>query len=471
MWRWLAEIRRSAVFRVSLINVVLLVLALAGTLAAAWLSTGNSVEKAARDRIAIETDALLAELNDEGFPGAAAAVASRYRRQGSLHYLVDEPGRPPIGDLAFAPRQAGWHRLRMRHVPHGGQPGSAGSSTHLALLQVVIRAGPSGSEGTRVVVGEDLTASETMRDSLFDAMLPIGGTALVVGIILIVFGTNRTLRRMNEIMRVVRAVETGDLTARVALAKAQRDDVDALGVAINGMLDRIDVLMATVERVSAEIAHDLRTPLTQVRHSVRAARNADDDGRRIAALEAAEDGVARALRLFDEMLKLAEIDSGQMDGDFIWVDLRAVLSRVLDAYRAEIEASGRSLSFECKESCYVSGNADLLTQAIANLVDNALKHSRHGAAIKVKAAYNQPWIAISVEDDGPGIDPGDVATILQPFGRLDRARSTSGTGLGLAITSSIAALHGGRVRVVHRAPGLIVILELPGQAQRPLSDV
>ncbi|MCW1432251.1 sensor histidine kinase [Novosphingobium sp. JCM 18896] len=471
MWRWLAEIRRSAVFRISLINIVLLVLAFASAFTAAWLSTRNSVEQAARDRIIIETDALLAELNDEGVRGAAAAVAWRSRRQGSLHYLIDKPGQPPIGDLVSAPRQAGWHRLRMRHGLHAGIPVSNREDTHVVLLQVVIRDCRYGGEGTRIAVGEDLTATEAVREALFDAMLPIGGSALALGVLLIVAGSNRTLRRMNDIMRVVRAAETGDFTARIRAAKAPRDDVDSLGVAVNGMLDRIDVLMATVERVSAEIAHDLRTPLTQVRHAVQAARNAADDGRRTAALEAAEEGVARALRLFDEMLKLAEIDSGQMRADFVSVDLGVVLSRVIDAYRAEIEASGRSLGFECDQSCQVRGNADLLTQAIANLVENALKHSRDGAVIQVKASYSHPWIVIAVEDDGPGVDPADVARILRPFGRLDSARSTPGTGLGLAITKSVAALHGGRVRVVHRAPGLAVILELPCQPAMHLSGV
>jgi signal transduction histidine kinase len=451
MWRWPAELLRSTVFRISLLNAALLALAIGGALGGAWFATRGSVELAARDRITVEGDAVASELDREGIAGAAAAIGWRSSRPGALDYLlVDPAGRVAAGDMTTVPRGPGWHRFRI--------PASAGGrSQGEEMLARTMRR----SDGTVIAVGEDLARGEEVREALFGVILPAGAVALLLGLIASVVVTRRALRRMEGIVATVRSVEAGDLSSRVVRIGQTHDDVDELGVAINRMLDRIGTLLAAVRRVSAEIAHDLRTPLTHASHALQAARHSGSEEVRLRAIDTASDSIAQALRLFEAMLALAEIDSGEARAHFTRVDLVTIGEQVVDAYRAEIEASGRCIEWTGEGTAVVSGDADLLTQAVANLVDNALKHSRDGAWIGVSVNVRGDVASVVVADDGPGVDPQAVDRMLRPFGRLDEARSTPGNGLGLAIVNGIARLHGGRLVLEHLLPGLSAAVELP----------
>lgn len=448
MWRWRADLAHSTAFRVSFINALLLLAALGGSFAASWLLTSRSVEADARARITIETEALASESQVEGLEGALAAIDWRSKGAGSQHYLMVSKGRALGGDMDAVPRSPGWHRFRWSDH-------ATGESRE--MLARVVRT----PEGALIAVGEDLSASKAVRLTLFNVMAPVAVVALVLGTLSSIAATRRTLRRMEEIVGVVRSVEEGDFKARIEPSPGSPRDVETLALAINRMLDRIEGLVGTVARMSAEIAHDLRTPLTHVRHALHSARWSEDGAERARSLDKAVEGTTNALHLFDAMLKLAELDSGQVRAAFAPVDMSATTARVIDAYSAEIEASGRTVEWLGANDCQVCGNADLLTQAVANLIDNALKHTPPGAAIKVRASCGEGQVCVAVEDDGPGIAPTDVETILRPFGRLDKARSTPGSGLGLAIANSIAKLHGGKVHVRNLDPGLSIGLELP----------
>lgn len=451
MWHWAAKLLRSTVFRISLLNAALLALAIGGALGGAWFATKGSVEQAARERITLEGNAVASELDREGIGGAAAAIGWRSARPGALDYLLIDPaGRLAAGDMTMVPRGPGWHRFRI--------PASAdGRSRGEEMLARTMRRG----DGTLIAVGEDLGRGEEVREALFGVILPAGAVALLLGLVASVIVTRRALRRMEGIVATVRTVEAGDLSARVVRIGKAHDDVDELGVAINRMLDRIGILLAAVRRVSAEIAHDLRTPLTHASHALHAARWSGSDEVRFQAIDTAGDSIAQALRLFDAILSLAEIDAGEARSHFTSVDLVTIGEQVVDAYRADIEASGRSIEWTGEGRAVVSGDADLLTRAVANLVDNALKHSRDSAWISVSVKVRDDTASVVVADDGPGVDPQAIDTMLRPFGRLDDARSTAGNGLGLAIVNGIARLHGGRLVLQHLLPGLSAAVELP----------
>ena len=450
MSRWPGEFLRSTVFRVSLLNALLLGFAIGGALAVAWFATRSSVEQGARERIAIEVEAIASELDKEGAVGAAAAVNWRSARPGALVYLlVGADGRVLAGDMTAMPRAPGWHRF---HMPGTMAGGSGEDERALTVRQ---------RDGANVGVGEDLSRSEAVRAALFGAILPTGAIALLLGLAASILITRRVLRRMEGIVATVRSVEAGDLSARVPRAEHARDDVEELGVAINQMLDRIATLVGAVRRVSAEIAHDLRTPLTHAQHALDTARWSEDDATRNEAIDAANANMARALRLFEAMLALAEIDSGIARVNFTELDLAAIVEQVVDAYRPDIEASGRTIECHAGTVAPILGDADLLTQAVANLIDNALKHSRNGARIAVSVVETADGASACVADDGPGVDPKDAETILRPFGRLDEARSTPGNGLGLAIVDGVAVLHGGSLDIRHLSPGLAISLRVP----------
>jgi signal transduction histidine kinase len=448
MWRWRADLAQSTAFRVSFINALLLLAALGGSFAASWLLTSRSVEADARARISIEAEALASELQVEGLDGVLAAIEWRTQGAGSQHYLLVDNGTAVGGDMETVPRSPGWHRFRW--ADH-----ATGESRE--MLARVVRAQP----GALIAVGEDLSASKAVRLTLFNVMAPVAIIALVLGTLSSIAATRRTMRRIEDIVAVVRSVEQGDFKARIDPSPGSPSDVETLAVAINRMLGRIEGLVGTLARMSAEIAHDLRTPLTHVRHALHSARWSEDGAERMRSLEKAAEGTTNALHLFDAMLKLAELDSGQFRAAFAPVDMSATASRVIDAYSAEIESSGRTVEWLGADDCRVRGDADLLTQAVANLIDNALKHTPPGASIKVRASCAEGQVCVAVEDDGPGIAPSEIETILRPFGRLDKARSTPGSGLGLAIANSIAKLHGGKVHVRNLDPGLSIGLELP----------
>jgi signal transduction histidine kinase len=171
--------------------------------------------------------------------------------------------------------------------------------------------------------------------------------------------------------------------------------------------------------------------------------------------------MAQALRLFDAMLRLAEIDSGQARARFGPVDMAEIVERVADAYRPEVEASGRDLLVTIDGAAKILGDADLIAQAIANLVENSLKHGAGGTEIRLSVIPHIGGIAAIVSDNGPGVDPATIPSLTEPFFRIDRARLLPGAGIGLAIVAAIARLHGARLEILGQTPGLCSGLYFP----------
>ncbi|WP_426010683.1 sensor histidine kinase [Caulobacter sp. DWR2-3-1b2] len=446
----LSQLWRSTSFRISLIHAALLAAAIIGAVSGGWIATRGAAEREAHDRIALEVHAVTLEIQAEGLKAAGDAVMARAERPGALEYrLVDSAGRHVAGDLSDLGPKEGWRRLDF----DGSAPGLEGKDRLLILTQRL-------PDGARLTVGEGLGRAEALRDTLFRTLLLWGGLALALGLAAGLYLTHRALERMNALVRTVRAVADGNLAARASDARPEGDDIGQLATGVNQMLDRIDVLVAAVRRVSADVAHDLRTPLSHVRQRLDTATTAATPELRNAALQSAKDGIDRAMRMFDAMLRLAEIDAGAARARFATVDLADLTDRVADAYRAELEASGRTLLVQVAGSLVVEGDADLLTQALANLLENVLKHSRAGAAVQVRLVEKREGIQLSVEDDGPGIPPEMFEVAVRPFSRLDPARAAPGTGLGLAIAAGVARLHGGRLLLEDARPGLRVTMLL-----------
>ncbi|MBC7668382.1 MAG: HAMP domain-containing histidine kinase [Gemmatimonadaceae bacterium] len=446
----LSQLWRSTSFRISLIHAALLAAAIIGAVSGGWIATRGAAEREAHDRIALEVHAVTLEIQAEGLKAAGDAVMARAERPGALEYrLVDSTGRHVAGDLTDLGPKEGWRRLDF----DGSAPGLEGKDRLLILTQRL-------PDGARLTVGEGLGRAEALRDTLFRTLLLWGGLALALGLAAGLYLTHRALERMNALVRTVRAVADGNLAARASDARPEGDDIGQLATGVNQMLDRIDVLVAAVRRVSADVAHDLRTPLSHVRQRLDTATTAATPELRNAALQSAKDGIDRAMRMFDAMLRLAEIDAGAARARFATVDLADLTDRVADAYRAELEASGRTLLVQVAGSLVVEGDADLLTQALANLLENVLKHSRAGAAVQVRLVEKREGIRLSVEDDGPGIPPEMFEVAVRPFSRLDPARAAPGTGLGLAIAAGVARLHGGRLLLEDARPGLRVTMLL-----------
>lgn len=441
---------RSTGFRLSAIYAALLFMIVLGTGMVGWIATVGLVEGQAKERIQIEVVAIAHEIRDEGLSRGAAAVMARAERPGALEYgLVDPSGRLIAGDLTGYGKRTGWHRYDLPT----GTPGVEGKRHLLALTSAM-------PDGSRLTVADDLERSEAVREVIFKTLVAIGAIALALGLAAGFSITRRVLRRMALVTATMEKVSAGDLSARVAIEEGGDDDVQILARGLNDMLDRIDRLVAAVRRVSADVAHDLRTPLSHVRQRIERAIQASDTEEREAALVGANDGIDAALRLFDAMLCLTEIDAGVARRRFASVDLGEIAERVADAYRPEIENGGRRLTVISPPDAIAFGEADLLVQAIANLIENAQKHAIGATEIRIRIEHRGDRKVLAIEDNGCGIAEPDRQTATQPFGRLDPARTSPGFGLGLAIAEAIARIHGSVLSLEDRAPGLRVSIDL-----------
>lgn len=444
---WLAELRRSSVFRIAALNALLLTLSMIGAGLGGWFVTVHLVEKDARARVETEAKALTVELEEEGIDRAAEAIRSRESKPGGLEFLlVDAGGKVRAGNLFQAPREPGWSET--------GAEGQEGNG-NLVIFTSKQR------DGSIIAVGDDMRRAATIRNAVFTAIAAAGGIALAAAIMLGALAARRTLARMQRIREATRRVSAGDFSARIPICSEVDDDIADLSKAINAMLGRIETQVSALRRVSAEVAHDLKTPLTRVGHALDAARAAPDAAASTAALARASVGIADALRLFDSMLELARIDAEGIAGRGLVLDLAEVVQDVTDAYRPEIEHSGRTFVVDVADTLEILGDRDLLMRAISNLVENSLLHSRPGAHLSVSLKADLGRARIQVVDDGPGVDPSSYATMLRPFGRLDNARTISGNGLGLAISAAVAKSHDGELTFSDASPGLCVEMNFP----------
>jgi signal transduction histidine kinase len=299
-------------------------------------------------------------------------------------------------------------------------------------------------------------------DAIDRTLLACGVLGVIVCLSASYLFTRGAWRRIAAVSTAAHGVSQGRLDIRVQAREGPpRDDVDELAGAFNGMLDQINLLMAQVRQVSTDIAHDLRTPLTRVGQKLeRLKRELADDRHLAAAISGLEGDISEILRMFDALLQLSEIQSHDQEQKTKAADLSLVAMHVADAYRPDIEESGRSLEV-CTESAVAVGDGDLLAQAVANLLENALRHTPKGSRILLTVKRFGEEVELSVEDDGPGIPLEQRQRALEPFVRLESSRNTAGSGLGLAIVAAIAARHRAAVSIEDVGPGLRVGLRLP----------
>ena len=396
-------------------------------------------------------DAITATETLDGAAAAATAMARLVHQPGGLEYrLEDRSGRALAGDLPPTGARPGWTYLDWDDAPIPGYP-------FQDLLVYVIRL----PDGAVLTVGQDLSAESRLKHALKNMLLWCGGLGGAVGLGLSYLGRG-AVRRIDSLAATARAVSAGDMRVRAPVREALvHDDVDDLAISFNIMLDEIATLVSRVRWVSTDIAHDLRTPLTHVRQKlelIQRAPGADPEIR--AAAQEIDGDVDDLLRRFDAMLRLAEIENGAgLDGQGR-IDLAELTGRIVDAYRPDLEESGRRLQVALAPAP-LAGDADLIGQAIANLIENALRHTPMGALIRVAVARLDDRAVISVSDDGPGIPEDQREAVLQRFHRLEASRTTPGLGLGLPIVTAIAKRHGATLTLSDADPGLTAALAFP----------
>lgn len=315
-------------------------------------------------------------------------------------------------------------------------------------------------DGNRLVVAYDMQELMAIRQLVRQALLV--GALFALGLVFggTIYFRQRLEHRIGEIRRVTREVEGGDLSRRMPVLGD--DEFGRLAADINQMLERIEHLMDGVRNVSNSIAHDLRTPLTRLRgqldDALRHAASAADLRETIAG---ATVGIDDLIVLFDKLLQIAESESGMRGRGFTTIELNCIAEDMVDLYEAAAEEQGATLVLSTRDGKPTLGDHDLLANALASLIDNALRYAGHGARIDVSVHADAETVSLSVRDDGPGIPDEDLPHVTERFYRVDRSRSMPGNGLGLSIVSAIATLHDGHLELADGSPGLLARLVLP----------
>jgi len=280
------------------------------------------------------------------------------------------------------------------------------------------------------------------------------------------------LTRIDAMSQATRSIMQGDLHERLPIA-GTGDELDRLAGNLNTMLERIEALMGGLKEVSDNIAHDLKTPLTRLHNNceeaLRAARGEPEYRRALERTIAESDAL---IRTFDALLVIARAESGHARDNMITFDAAETARGIGELYEPLAEEKGVTLKVEAPAPQWVRGNRELISQALANLVDNAIKYGAPVGAggvaeIALKARDRGDRVLLSVADSGPGIAEADRPRVLERFVRLEQSRSKPGSGLGLSLAAAIARLHGGELTLEANHPGLVSVISLPRAAAPP----
>jgi len=269
------------------------------------------------------------------------------------------------------------------------------------------------------------------------------------------------LRRLDVINRTSAEILAGDFSRRVPLTKAH-DEFDFLSENLNRMLERTERLMKGMREVVDSVAHDLRTPLNRLRNRLEEMqRRLDPESPYLEDIDGAIAETDRLIATFNALLLIAQADSGIMRGSMSPIDLSAVVADVAELYEPLAEEKSISLVVEPSGVMMVEGNRSLVSQALANLIDNAIKYTPAGGHIRVAASQTPSGVDLSVADSGPGIPSADRARVLERFVRLESSRNSPGTGLGLSLVAAVVRLHDATLALGDNAPGLKATISFP----------
>jgi signal transduction histidine kinase len=281
-----------------------------------------------------------------------------------------------------------------------------------------------------------------------------GGAALGIGF----------LRRIEEINRTARSIMEGDLSMRVP-TRGGGDDMEQLAVNLNAMLDRIQSLMESLKQVSDDIAHDLKTPLSRLRHRLEAAAGKTEP-ERATIIEQSIEELDAILGTFSALLRIGQIESGARRAAFSEFDLAQVVTSVAETYTPVAEDNGQILQAVVSTGLSVPGDRELLMQMVANLIENSIRYCPAGAVITVELEREAGRTTLCISDTGPGIPAAEREKVFRRFYRLEASRTTPGSGLGLALVKAIAEVHGAVVELSDNHPGLRVTVRFASTRDR-----
>ena len=461
---------RTTAFRLTLFYLFLFALFAASLLAFFAWNTRHLITEQITATVNAETGEVSDIFSRRGLRGLILTIENRALRPGANLYLVTTPaGQSVAGNVdSLSPgvmSTIGWTETAYRRLD------DQDNANHFALVKVT-----ELSSGFRLLIGRDLEERRRMFGIVAKAAQWSMLVVVVLGLGGGIFVARRVLARIDAMTGTTERIMAGDLSGRLPVGRSG-DELDRLAKNLNAMLERIEALMNGLKEVSDNIAHDLKTPLTRLRNRAEEAlAKSRTEPEYRSALERTIEESDGLIRTFNALLMIARAESGQARGNMDDFDAAEVARGIHELYEPLAEDDGMTLHVKA-EAAPLHGNRELISQALANLVENAIKYGRPdtvtqplgtGASsdagrkeILIEAKRVGDQVLLSVTDHGPGIPVADRKHVVERFVRLEASRTLPGSGLGLSLASAVATLHGGDLRLDDAHPGLVVTLAIP----------
>lgn len=463
--KFLPTLVRTTAFKLTAAYLLIFALFAAFVLGYVAWNAQRLITDQIRSTIDAEIQGLAEQQRLGGIRRLVNIVEQRSRGPGASLYLVTTPVGERIAGNVEAIPPGTLDRTGESEIDYARTKEAIGTPSHALVRVFVLPA------GFRLLVGRDLEERERLGAVIWRAVGWSLALVFALGCFASWFVARRVLRRIDGMSETAQGIMEGDLKGRLSIT-GTGDELDRLALNLNAMLDRIGELMAGMQQVTDNIAHDLKTPLTRLRNKAEEAlRSASSPDELRAALDGAIEEADNLIRVFNALLTIARLEAGRISETATEVDLSEIVSGMAELYEPLAEEAGLTLVEDVAPGLRVLGNRELIGQALANLIDNALKYGRADAAeastVTVSARRDGDVVALAVADRGPGIPEADRARVLERFVRLEASRTRPGFGLGLSTVAGVVRLHGGQLRLEDNAPGLRVVITLPAAAARP----
>ncbi|MEA3149094.1 MAG: hypothetical protein QOD56_33 [Gammaproteobacteria bacterium] len=448
------RVTRSSALWLALSYILLGLGALILFAAPLWYAWQGTIREGRAEILQADSQRLTDVYRREGADGLKNFIDARVRMQiagDRILLLADTALRPVAGNLAAwpdrVPTAPGDYRIQINLGVHGMQ-------------SVLVHVTSLGQYN--LLVGRDNRLFAPLEQRFWYGLAGAVAVLLIAGLLIGLITRRALMSRVDSIRQTVSAIIHGDLKHRLPTHLSD-DELNTLSLTINGMLEQIELLVHGVKNVSNSIAHDLRTPLAELRsrlEELALIRPAAEET--FLEIDGAVADVDRVIRIFDALLRLAEIDAGMRRSGFVSIDVTELAATAVEFYAPAAELKNIALNFHSDGPLPVSGDPILLAQALSNLIDNALKFAPDGGVIDVAVHRRADGpVEIAVTDNGPGINDAEKAKVVERFYRGDASRGTPGVGLGLSLVQAVAKLHGSAIEMSDQNPGLRVMLTLP----------
>ena len=412
-----------------------------------WYAWRVTIQEGRTEIMQADAQRLTDVFRSEGAPGLITYINARVGMQiagDRLLLLTDSSLKPLAGNLAKWPQS----------VPAQPGPFTVAIDLGQGVTEVsLVHEDLPG--GYHLLVGRDTSRVAPLERRFWYALAGAAGILSILGAIGGILIRRALMHRIHGIRQTVSAIIQGDLSHRLPTHRGG-DELNTLSQTINGMLDQIEKLIQGVRNVSNSIAHDLRTPLAELRSRLEElSLTKPSSEQTFAEIDTAVADVDRVMSIFNALLRLAEIDSGMRRAGFVSVDVAEVAAAAVEFYQPAAEISGSMLRLQSNGPAPIRGDPVLLAQALGNLIDNALKYSPDNGEIRVSVRRSPDRaVELVVADSGPGIADAEKPKVVERFYRGDLSRGTPGVGLGLSLVDAVARLHGSTLLLEDNAPGL-----------------